>query len=203
MICFMHDGDPYGYLKVNHKVILPPNLARMVGATLQETEGWLMELEEVGAFSRDEHGCIFSRRMVNDELLRNKRAAGGKLGGNPALKVGGRLSTKVNRKPTPSSSSSTSSSIVDIHTAPVSVEKAIAYGQTIGMTEDAVRNWHDTRSRDGWLINGQNGARPVMSWQHDMATAKTWRQSQPAGTNGKTKGKHAGIEQPELTQKGF
>lgn len=60
MLCLMHQGSEYGYLKVNHKVILPSNLARMVGSTLQETEGWLEELEGAGVFSKDETGCIFS-----------------------------------------------------------------------------------------------------------------------------------------------
>ena len=113
MICLMHDGTPYGYLKVNHKVILPPNLSRMVGATLQEIEGWVAELEEAGVFDRDEDGAIFSRRMVRDETIRQARASGGKLGGNPALKVNQKVTDKVNLpanlQPTPSSSSSSSS----------------------------------------------------------------------------------------------
>ena len=46
MICYMHEGTPYGYLKVNNKVILPTNLARMVGLTLQEVEGYLEELKD-------------------------------------------------------------------------------------------------------------------------------------------------------------
>jgi hypothetical protein len=112
----MHEGSPYGYLKVNLKVILPPNLARIVGATLQETEGWLAELEYAGVFSRDQDGAIFSRRMIRDESIREARACGGKLGGNPALKdnhkVGGKVVEKVNLpanlQPTPSSSSSSS-----------------------------------------------------------------------------------------------
>ena len=114
ILCFMHEGSPYGYLKVNHKVILAPNLARMCGLTLQETEGCLAELAEAGVFETDEEGVIFSRRMIRDEELRNKRAACGHLGGNPTLKdnqkVGVCLSTEVKQKPTPSSSSSSSSS---------------------------------------------------------------------------------------------
>ena len=35
MICFMHEGKPYGHLKVGDKVILPDNLARMVGETIE------------------------------------------------------------------------------------------------------------------------------------------------------------------------
>lgn len=112
ILCFMHEGSPYGYLKVNHKVILPPNLARMCGLTLEETEGCLAELAEAGIFETDADGVIFSRRMIRDEELRNKRAACGHLGGNPALKdnrkVSFCLSTEVNQKPTPSSSSSSS-----------------------------------------------------------------------------------------------
>jgi hypothetical protein len=123
MLCLMHQADPYGHLKVNGKVILPANLARMIGATLPEAEGFLAELEEAGVFSRGDDGCIFSRRMIRDEQLRQVRAAGGKLGGNPKLKSGngrleGRLTSKVNQNTTPSSSSSSSSSIQETPVVP-------------------------------------------------------------------------------------
>lgn len=115
MLCLMHQGSDYGHLKVNHTPILTPNLARMCGATLQETEGWLNELSQLGVFSKDDQGCIFSRRMIRDENLRSARAAGGKLGGNPALRglveVGPKVNLQPNLRPTPSSSSSSSSSI--------------------------------------------------------------------------------------------
>lgn len=105
MICLMHDGSPYGYLKVNNKVILPHNLARMVGATTQEVEGWLAELSDAGVYSLD-GDCIYSRRMVKDEEIRAKRAAGGHLGGNPALlnqenKVPDKVNLPPNLEPTP------------------------------------------------------------------------------------------------------
>jgi hypothetical protein len=113
MICFMHEGNPYGYLKVGDKVIHPSNLARMVGEPLEVVEGWLTELQEANVFDVDD-GAICSRRMIRDEKLRQKRAEGGKLGGNPALKVIHKVNHKVNlevkQKPTPSSSSSSSSS---------------------------------------------------------------------------------------------
>ncbi|WP_143394053.1 hypothetical protein [Fimbriiglobus ruber] len=109
----MHEGTPYGYLKVGEKVILPANLARIVGASLSEVEGWLAELQEAGVFSRDPIGCIFSRRMIKDELVRESRASGGKLGGNPALKDKSKVSNKVNLPnnlpPTPASASASSS----------------------------------------------------------------------------------------------
>lgn len=118
MICFMHEGNPYGHLKVNQKVILPANLAVMCGATLGDIDGWLAELSSAGVFEKTEDGTIYSRRMIRDEVIRETRAAGGKLGGNPMLKdvpkvnheVNLDAETKVNQNPTPSSSSSSSSS---------------------------------------------------------------------------------------------
>lgn len=85
MICFMHEGSPYGHLKVNSKVITPLLLARMVGESEETVTKWLAELEDAGVFSRTDDGCIFSRRMIKDENLRDARASGGKLGGNPKL----------------------------------------------------------------------------------------------------------------------
>lgn len=114
MLCFMHEGNPYGHLKVGNKVILAPNLSGMVGATLDDVEGWLDELRQAGVYDIAEDGSMQSRRMIKDENLRNMRAAGGKLGGNPALKdnhkVNLKVDSEVKQKPTPSSSSSSSSS---------------------------------------------------------------------------------------------
>ena len=116
MLCIMHQGSPYGYLKVNEKVIHVDNLARMVGATTQEVQGWLQELEGAGVFSRDDSGCIISKRMIRDEQVRSARAAGGVLGGNPHLKnapekVVAKVNHPANLEPTPSSSSSSSTSV--------------------------------------------------------------------------------------------
>ena len=114
MICYMHEGNPYGHLKVGNKVILPTNLASMAGASLQDVKGWLDELGQSGVFDSLPDGTIFSKRMVRDESLREIRAAGGKLGGNPALKVNLEVIQEVENEdkqiPTPSSSSSSSSS---------------------------------------------------------------------------------------------
>jgi len=122
MICFMHEGTPYGHLKVGEKVILPSNLARMVGETLEQVEGWLEELKQASVFDIDERGTIVSRRMIRDEAIREARASGGKLGGNPLLTSrkdnlqnnladNQEVDVKDKQKPTPSSSSSSSSSL--------------------------------------------------------------------------------------------
>jgi hypothetical protein len=114
MICFMHEGSPYGHLKVGDKVILPLNLARMVGDNSDLVADWLLELSQAGVYDTTKDGVIFSKRMVRDENLRQIRAAGGSKGGNPALMDKGKVNleviSEVKQKPTPSSSSSSTSS---------------------------------------------------------------------------------------------
>jgi hypothetical protein len=109
MICFMHEGNPYGYLKVGDKVIHADNLARMVGESVEVVQGWLDELQIAAVFDVDD-GVICSRRMIRDEELRQKRSEGGKLGGNPLLKVNHKVKQEDKQNPTPSSSSSSSPS---------------------------------------------------------------------------------------------
>jgi hypothetical protein len=81
----------------------------MVGESIEVVADWLIELQEAGVYDMD-NGAIFSRRMIRDEELRQKRAEGGKLGGNPNLKVNHKVIQEDKQKQTPSSSSSSSSS---------------------------------------------------------------------------------------------
>ena len=113
MICYMHEGNPYGYLKVGNKVIHAENLSRMVGESLDNVKKWLDELFEAGVYDLDD-GAICSRRMIRDENLRKIRAEGGKLGGNPKLKDNSKVNHEDKQKTTPSSSSSSSSSRIDL-----------------------------------------------------------------------------------------
>lgn len=117
MICLMHECEPYGYMSVNGKPMKSTQIARLVGVTDREYSKLLVELEDAGVYSTDDDGCIYSRRMVKDEHLRNVRAEAGKKGGNPSL-LGGKVKDLDKQKanqtdkqiPTPSSSSSSSSS---------------------------------------------------------------------------------------------
>lgn len=81
MLCFMHDGHPYGHLSTSFKDTfkdIPMDiLSHMLGISLKETISAINELENHGVFSRNSEGIIYSRRMVNDETLRLKRAQGG------------------------------------------------------------------------------------------------------------------------------
>ena len=109
LMCIAHESGTYGVLSINGKPMAPAQIARMVGESPSVVTKLLAELEDVGVFSRDEQGCIYSRRMVKDEHVRNVRADAGRLGGNPnLLKQKDKQNTEQNL--TPSSSSSSSSS---------------------------------------------------------------------------------------------
>lgn len=186
MICYMHEGNPYGVLKVGNKVILAPNLAAMIGATLEDTEGWLVELESAGVFDRGENGEIMSRRMIRDENLRNIRASGGKLGGNPAFlkdKVTSKVNladnlvgkSKVNQKPTPSSSSSSSSSTSSSTIIPktnnkdkATIDELRVFCKSLQL-EESDGDWvFDKWEGNGW----KNDGKLIVSWQ---STIRSWK----------------------------
>ena len=182
MICFMHEGSPYGHLKVKDKVILPPNLARMCGLTLEETQGFLAELHDAGVYDTAEAGCICSRRMIRDEHLRNVRAEGGKKGGNPSLKAGKvnlkdnlKVGNEVKQKPTPASSSSSSSSLDSNGAAGVweepSRDQVIEAARNCGLTEQQADIWlNETLARpiDPFGRWTDRNGRPIGSWQHAL-----------------------------------
>ncbi len=85
MICIMHECVPYGNLALNGKPMDTASLARLSGETEETIKRLLEELESAGVFSRTKDGCIYSRRMIKDEALREERSTAGKLGGNPHL----------------------------------------------------------------------------------------------------------------------
>ncbi len=117
MLNLMHDGEPYGYLTAAGVPIDARALGNLTGVPPSKLSKILRELEQRKIFSRSDTGVIYSRRMVRDEGLRNRRAAGGKLGGNPAL-VAAKDNTeattgdtevhrKVNHDPTPATATAT------------------------------------------------------------------------------------------------
>jgi len=129
MLCLMHEGQPYGHLTVQGRPITADSLARLVGESAAAVKRWMKELADNDVYSVSDDGLIFSRRMVRDEDLRERRAAGGQAGGEHGKK-GGSHGAKGGRpkkektpddasergvekpplKPPPSSSTSTSSS---------------------------------------------------------------------------------------------
>jgi len=189
MICFMHEGNPYGHLKVGNKVILPSNLASMVGATLPEVEGWLDELRQAGVYELADAGEIYSKRMVRDEHLRNKRAEGGKLGGNPNLKVNHKVihmvEKEVKQKQTPSSSSSSSSSNINIPPDGVSQEVWQEFikhrkAKKASVTPLVIKGIVEEADKAGWTLENALKETVVRNWQSfkaDWVTDKNATQS--------------------------
>lgn len=77
MLDLMHDGEPYGHLTAGGVKITAGDLGRFIGKPQKTVAKWLKELEDRKVFSTTAAGVIYSRRMVRDESLRNRRAAGG------------------------------------------------------------------------------------------------------------------------------
>jgi len=87
MISWMHQGEPYGHLRVNGKIVDPQMLAKLEGVPEKELMHLLVELHEAGVLSYDDEEGIYSSRMVSDEETRKKLSAAGlKGGGNPQIK---------------------------------------------------------------------------------------------------------------------
>jgi hypothetical protein len=98
MNCLMHDCEPYGHLCVGPSAMQPAQLARLVGVAPKACMALIAELEAAGVFSRTPEGVIYSRRMVRDEDLRNRRAEGGKGGSEHGAK-GAQHGSKGGRPP--------------------------------------------------------------------------------------------------------
>jgi len=88
MMCIAHECEPYGHLIVNGRPMTVSQIGRLVGIGEKECGKLLDELFDAGVPSRTEEGAIFSRRMVNDEEIRNRRATGGTAGAEHGAKGG-------------------------------------------------------------------------------------------------------------------
>jgi len=153
----MHEGAPHGHLKVNQKVILPADLASIAGATLEETEEWINELLIAGVCSMN-LDVIYCRKMVGDEEIRRKRAAGGHLGGNPKLL---KVNCKVNLRPSPASNPPST-----LRGKPSNEQEVVEFCESIGITDGAYF-WHK------WTGNGfQNRGKAMKDWK---ATIRSWK----------------------------
>lgn len=77
MLTLMSEGVPYGHLSTIAGPITPKRLSESEHISTSQCQRLLTELEEQAVFSRNKDGLIFCRRMVRDEEIRLKRAAGG------------------------------------------------------------------------------------------------------------------------------
>lgn len=133
VLCVAHQCDPYGHLTINGKPMTNAQIGRQIGGLSEaEVDALLQELLDAGVASRSGDGAVFSRRMVRDEDLRNRRADGGKAGaefghlgaehgakgGRPRKETGDKKPPlqppsipPINPPPSSSSSSSSSTSV--------------------------------------------------------------------------------------------
>lgn len=121
LMCVMHECEPYGHLVLHGKPMKPAQIAGQIGVPAATVAKLIAELLENGVARQTDEGAIYSKRMVNDERIRNARGDGGKAGSEHGIKgaehgiKGGRPSNgrgdaKPPLEPPPSSSSSSSSS---------------------------------------------------------------------------------------------
>lgn len=96
LMCLAHEGTPYGYLAVKGVSITERFIGGRCNVPAKLLRNAITELLQHGRLHQDETGLISIPRMVKDEALRLKRGSGGKLGGNPALKVNQNGDGKVN-----------------------------------------------------------------------------------------------------------
>lgn len=74
-------GKDHGYVIIGGRVASDADIARMVGAAVEEIKTLVAELAANGVFNRDRRQAIYCRRMVRAEKSRTN----GRLGGNPNL----------------------------------------------------------------------------------------------------------------------
>lgn len=86
ILCLMHECTPYGYLKFNGIILTPATLSEMLGINIDKISKLLDELVASGICQIDQNNCYYSKRMVDYNNLREIRAKGGILGGNPKLR---------------------------------------------------------------------------------------------------------------------
>lgn len=128
ILCLMHESSPRGKLLLSGKPYPIDRLARALCLSPEVMGKVISDLITLGvAGVCPETGALICKRMIRDDEIIKKRAASGKLGGNPAFKKGesnpyypasdkqndnqdGKQSDK--QKITPSSSSSSSDNII-------------------------------------------------------------------------------------------
>jgi hypothetical protein len=77
LMCLAHEGKPYGYLSDDIGTLAEQFMAARCVVTVKVFRAALVELLSYKRIEMNELGCMFIPRMVRDEEIRLKRAAGG------------------------------------------------------------------------------------------------------------------------------
>lgn len=86
LMCLAHECEPYGHLIVNGRPMTAAQIAGQVGLAQSQCAKLLQELIDNGVARKTAEGVVYSKRMVEDEDLRQRRAEGGKAGSEHGVK---------------------------------------------------------------------------------------------------------------------
>ena len=73
MLCVMAEAKPTGYLLIGCQPCTTTDLAAIVGRPAEEVQTLLDELKRWEVFSENRAGTIYSRRMVKDSKISQKK----------------------------------------------------------------------------------------------------------------------------------
>lgn len=83
MICYMWESVERGVMvKPNHQPYTKEEITGMIGKDCSGSYTWLDTLIDNGVCALREDGAVYSRRIVKDEEIREKRKVAGKKGGD-------------------------------------------------------------------------------------------------------------------------
>ncbi len=85
LMCLAHEGYPYGHLTDKLGSLTELFMAARCVVPIPKFRESIKELKTALRINETTDGILFIKRMVDDEAVRLKRAAGGLLGGNPNL----------------------------------------------------------------------------------------------------------------------
>ena len=132
LLSIMFLSDEIGVLMINEHILDSKGIQKLTGLSQKKFKKTFDELTKFGILKLDEKNRYFSKRMVNDERIRQIRRDVGQLGGNPKLmekkSKGSNLVNRLdkqtnNQNQTPSFSSSFSSSLNNINSINIDERK--------------------------------------------------------------------------------
>lgn len=88
LMCVMHECEPYGHLVLNGAPMTPAKMAGQIGVPVATIAKLLAELLENGVARKAANGAIYSKRMVDDERVREIRAQAGRENGGKGAEFG-------------------------------------------------------------------------------------------------------------------
>jgi hypothetical protein len=203
MLCLMNESQDRGRLTLNGTAMPVAALARILGIDVETLDRCIEKLLEYGVASREEEtGIIFNRRMARDEDIRKKRAAAGKLGGNPLLLKQNPTFTPTNEQPIAQPNANpfraedeVEDEVLSLEAIPLppgfpatlSAARGMAETAAVGIDPDFVRDvWEKLRDVGG--LDGskrqvlQFGSYVARRWRNEQMEWRTKRKSAPSSS---------------------